>query len=76
MLSEGQVGDMSFSFGRVQWNWLLGLVGAVIVISTIFSQVYGVPILTVFLPFAGITVVGLVIGWMLRHIANFNPYEY
>lgn len=67
---------MGFTFGEVQWNWLLGLIAAVVIVSTAFSQVFGVPLLSVFLPFAAMTVVGLVIGWMLRHIANFNPYEY
>lgn len=67
---------MGFEFGQVQWNWLLGLFVALVVVSTAFSQVFGVSLLTVFLPFAAMVVMGLVIGWMLRHIANFNPYEY
>lgn len=67
---------MAYDFGRVQWNWLLGLVVAVVVVSTAFSQVFDVPLLSVFLPFAAMVVIGLILGWMLRHIANFNPYEY
>lgn len=67
---------MGFEFGQIQWNWLLGLLVALVVVSTAFSQMFSVSLLTVFLPFAAMVVVGLVIGWMLRHIANFNPYEY
>jgi len=60
----------------VQWGWLGVLVGAVIAVSALFSFLFDVPLLAVLKPFGAMAFIGLVIGWMLRHIAHFNPYEY
>lgn len=60
----------------VQWEWLAVLVGAVLAVSVVFTVVFGAPFLSVVRAFGAMAVIGLAIGWVLRHIAHFNPYDY
>lgn len=60
----------------VQWEWI-GVLALIVVLTSVgFSVTLGVDPFTVFLPLAGMSLVGLAFGWMLRHIAHFNPYDY
>lgn len=61
---------------HVRWRWLLVLAVGVVVVSAAVSTVNDVPLVSVLLPFGAMAVLGLVVGWMLRHIVRFNPYDY
>jgi hypothetical protein len=61
---------------NVQWEWLGVLVTTVFLVSLAFSVWFGVALESVLLPFGGMAVIGIVVGWMLRHITRFNPYDY
>lgn len=61
---------------HVQWRWLLVLAAGVLVVSTAISAFAAVPLTSVLVPFAAMAVLGLLVGWMLRHIVRFNPYDY
>lgn len=60
----------------VQWEWLGVMVTTVFLVSLAFSVFFGVPLEKVLLPFGGMAFIGVVVGWMLRHITRFNPYDW
>lgn len=62
--------------GDARLGPLLGLLGALLAVSGLLSWGLGVPFLAVLKPLAGLTAVGLVVGWTLDEVVEFNPYEY
>jgi F0F1-type ATP synthase assembly protein I len=60
----------------VQWEWLGVLVALVVAAAVFFTVVFGAPFFSVLRAFGAMAVVGIAIGWVLRHIAHFNPYDY
>lgn len=55
---------------------VVALAAGLVAVSLLVSSVFSVPFIAVLKPFTGLVVVGVVLGWGVYHVVEFNPYDY